>query len=127
MFIAMNKQKRLWDIRFHLLTCLISIFSKKMLRGKKSLHMNKNGFSEIFRCKEFASSRAEKARGCSNKVSKIAKYVQLNKLGYLSFAMRTFQAEQQTVNTFVAHFHPCVALKLAVDRIPRFERSVHGT
>ena len=34
--------------------------------------MNKNGFSEIFRCKELASSRAEKARGWfgSSKVSK---------------------------------------------------------
>ena len=39
--------------------------------------MNRNVFSKIFRHREFASSRAENARGCvgSSKVSKIANMV----------------------------------------------------
>ena len=76
MFVAVNKYKRFWDVRFYLLTCYTPVFSQKMYTGEKfSLDMNKNGFWEIFRYKEIAGSRAEKARGCfgSNKVSKIAK------------------------------------------------------
>ena len=83
--------------------------------------MNKNRFSEIFRCKEFAGSRAEKAHGCvsSSLVSKIVLYLncsfglrmfqlstveqqivlliyQLKNLAHLSFATRIFKAELQS-------------------------------
>ena len=58
-----------------MLTSSVPGFSKKKRLEPKSLSllMNKNVTSNIFRCKEFAGSRAEKARGCfrSNLVSKI--------------------------------------------------------
>ena len=76
--------------------------------------MNKNGFSEIFRCKEFA----EKARGCfgSNKGSKIANMFRSRNLDICLFAKRAFKAEEQSVNTFVLYFHPCVGLKQTASR-----------
>ena len=70
-------------------------FSKKRL-GLKSrpLDMNKNGFSEIFHCKEVAGSRAQKARGCfsSNMVGKIV--LSLN----CSFVLRTLTLRQSESN-----------------------------
>ena len=59
MFIGQEEETaRNWGLRFHFLTCLIPIFRKKCPEVKSPLsRMNKNGFSEVFRCKEFASSR----------------------------------------------------------------------
>ena len=81
--------------------------------------MNKDRFSEIFGCKAFGSSRAEKARGCfsSNMVSNIVLFLncsfssgmfqlptidnrllspiyELKKPFNLWFARRTFKAEE---------------------------------
>ena len=58
--------------------------------------MNKNGFSAIFRCKEFAGSRAKKARGWfgSNMVSKFVLFFNC------SFILGIFQLS--TVNQQIA-------------------------
>ena len=63
------------------------------------LHVNKSGFSEIFHCKEFASSRAEKARGCfgSNMVSKIVNICSAQETWISVFRNENFKADEQSL------------------------------
>ena len=64
-----------------------------MLRGEEPSFTHEQ--KEIFRCKEFAGSRAEKACGCcgSNKVSKITNEAQETRM---SFATRAVKTEKQS-------------------------------
>ena len=82
--------------------------------------MNKNGFSEIFRRKEFAGSRAEKARGCfgSNKVSKIANMFSSTNLDMFLLKREPLKQNNSTLTHLLLIFILC---RLEADQIPRFD------
>ena len=84
--------------------------SLKPFTEKNSFTHEPKWFSEIFRYKEFAGSRTEKARGCfgSNKVSKLPT---CSAKKQLNICLLQRELSKESVNTFVAYLPPCVGLK----------------